>query len=186
MTRFDPDTHHRRSIRLRGYNYAQAGLYFVTVCAQGRVCLFGDVIDAEMRLNEFGHIAAEEWARTADIRPNVTVEAFVVMPNHVHGIVAIDDGDAPGTGTLQRAPTTERFGKPTSNSIPTIVRLFKSATTKRINALRGMPGVPVWQRNYYEHIVRDEDSLHRIRQYISENPARWADDAENPAREKSQ
>jgi len=98
------------------------------------------------------------------------------MPNHIHSIIILVDG---GRGTLQRAPTAEQFGKPTSDSIPTIVRLFKSATTKRINELRNTPGIPIWQRNYYEHIIRSEESLNRIRQYILDNPARWAFDREN-------
>lgn len=106
------------------------------------------------------------------------LDAFVVMPNHVHGIIALADHD--GRGTSQRGPTIERFGKPTSDSIPTILRLFKSATTKRINEMRDTPGLPVWQRNYYEHIIRNESSLDRIRQYIFDNPARWAIDRENP------
>jgi REP element-mobilizing transposase RayT len=104
------------------------------------------------------------------------------MPNHVHGIIILHERTTPdgSRGTLQRAPTLEHFGKPTSNSIPTIVRLFKSATTKRINIARTMPGIAVWQRNYYEHIVRDEGSLNRIREYIETNPWQWAVDRENP------
>lgn len=86
----------------------------------------------------------------------------------------------PGEGTLQRAPTVERFGKPTSNTIPTIVRLFKSVTTKRINELRDAPGVPVWQRNYHEHVIRDESEWECIRVYIQSNPYNWAEDSENP------
>ncbi len=186
--RFDPERHHRRSIRLPGYDYAQAGAYFVTIVTQGRECLFGQVVNGEMRLNDAGRIAQDEWLRTAVIRPRVTLDAFVIMPNHIHGIIALSDH---GRGTLQRAPTTddappdgaptvERFGKPTSDSIPTIIRLFKSATTKRINEMRHAPGVPAWQRNYYEHVIRDDASLNRIRRYIVDNPAQWADDDENP------
>ena len=173
---FDPEKHHRRSVRLQGYDYAQVGAYFVTIVTQGRECLFGDVMDGEMVLNEYGQIIVGEWERTADIRPNVSLDVFIAMPNHIHGIIMIADG----RGTLQRAPTTERFGQPTSNSIPTIIRLFKSVTTKRINVVRGMPGGAVWQRNYYEHIIRDESTLHCIREYIVNNPLRWAVDRENP------
>ncbi|MCP9448369.1 MAG: hypothetical protein NNA22_12480 [Nitrospira sp.] len=168
----------RRSIRLKGYDYSQAGAYFITIVTQDRACLFGDGVGGEIRLNGLGEIVRQEWLRTGHIRPNVELDAFVVMPNHVHGIIVLH-GD--GRGTLQRAPTTvERFGKPTSNTIPTIVRLFKSATTKRINERRGTPGAPIWQRNYYEHIIRDDESLNRIRQYIAENPLRWHLDRENP------
>ena len=172
-----PEKHHRRSIRLKGYDYSQPGAYFVTICVYNRACLFGDVAEGEMRLNAFGEIVHQEWLRTADIRPNVELDAFVVMPNHIHGIIILHDD---GRGTLQRAPTkTERFGKPTPNSIPTIVRLFKSATTKRVNEMRRTPGVPVWQRNYYEHIIRDDESMNRIREYIAQNPLRWHLDREN-------
>jgi REP element-mobilizing transposase RayT len=174
--RYNPEKHHRGSIRLKGYDYVQAGSYFVTICTIDRTCLFGEVVNEEMRLNPEGQIVHDEWIRSAMMRPRVILDLFVVMPNHLHGIIMLVDW---GRGTLQRAPTMERFGKPTSGSIPTIIRLFKSATTKRINELRGAPGIPVWQRNYYEHVIRNEASLSRIRQYIVENPARWAFDREN-------
>ena len=191
---YDPDRHHRRSIRLKGYDYSRPGIYLVTICTQGRECLFGQIVDGEMQLNHAGRIAQDEWLRSAELRPRVTLDAFVVMPNHIHGIIILTDRRR---GTLQRAPaeraptertpterapTVERFGKPTSDSIPTIVRLFKSAATKRINEMRRTPGVPVWQRNYYEHIVRTDASLQRIRAYIGSNPERWALDRENPGR----
>ncbi len=142
--------------------------------------MFGSVVDGEMRLNEFGVAVREEWLRTAILRPRVVLGEFILMPNHIHGIIVLsDDG---GRGTLQRAPTVEQFGKPTSDSIPTIVRLFKSATTKRINEMRGTPGSLVWQRNYCEHVMRNDESLNRICQYIATNPLRWAMDRENPNR----
>ena len=167
---------HRRSVRLTGYDYSQAGAYFITTCVQDRMLLFGEAVDGEMRLNEYGEIVRREWERTGKIRQDVGIDAFVIMPNHFHGIIVID----PGRGPLQRAPTTERFGKPTSNTIPTIVRLFKSTTTRQINEHRGTPSIAVWQRNYYEHMVRSEKSLNRIRQYIADNPLQWAMDRENP------
>ena len=171
--------HHRRSIRLKGYDYSQPGAYFITICAHNRKPLFGNVVKGKMRLNALGEIVRHEWLRTADIRPNVELDAFVLMPNHIHGIIILHDD---GRGTLQRAPTTEQFGKPTSNSIPTIVRLFKSVTTKHINEIRRTPGAPVWQRNYYEHIIRDSESMNRIQEYITQNPLRWHLDRENPHR----
>ena len=132
-------------------------------------------MDAEMRLNAAGWIVQDEWTRTAVIRVRVILDAFIVMPNHFHGIILIEC-----RGTLQRAPTLEQFGKPTSDSIPTIIRLFKSATTKRLNALRDTPGIPIWQRNYHEHIIRDESEFNRIREYVINNPAGWDKDEENP------
>ncbi len=173
----------RRSIRLRDYDYAQSGAYFITVCAHQRQCLFGEIVDGKMQINPFGEIVKEEWFKTAVIRPNVTLfdDEFVIMPNHIHGIIwIVDDVGA----RRRRAPTLERFGKPVSGSIPTIVRAFKSAVTRRINALRGTPGAPVWQRNYYEHVIRNEPALHHIREYIATNPARWAVDRENPNRQE--
>jgi len=177
MTDAVGEKHHRRSIRLAGCDYSQAGAYFVTVCAQDRICLFGDIMNGEMRLNDAGKIVHDEWLRTADIRSNVELDVFVVMPNHFHAIILLHPD---GRGTLQRAPTVEQFGKPTSNTIPTIVRLFKSVSTKRINEIRHTPGAAIWQRNYYEHIIRNDESLNRIREYIMTNPIRWEADEENP------
>lgn len=181
---YDPQIRHRRSIRLPGYDYSQPGAYFITIVTHNRACLFGNVEGEEVRLYVAGDIVRKEWLRTGDIRPNVELDAFVIMPNHIHGIIVLGcnalDESRPGEGTLQRAPTVERFGKPTCNTIPTIVRLLKSVTTKRINDLRASPGTPVWQRNYHEHVIRDEAELECIREYIQSNPCNWAEDSENP------
>ena len=191
---------------MQGFDYTRAGAYFITLCTHDRAWLFGDSLNGIVQLNPMGEIARAEWTRTGQVRPRVTIDAFVVMPDHLHGILVIEGqldtpagvdspsavdtppgahtspgADAPpGRGTLQRAPTTttwdraptsERFGHPTSGSIPTIVRLYKSTTTKRINILRGTPGMPVWQRNFYEHIIRTDGELDRIRGYIQANTA---------------
>jgi len=171
-----PDKHHRRSIRLSSYDYSQNGAYFVTVCTQNRECLFGEIENNEMRLNDAGRIVFEEWIKTGEIRNEIELDRWVVMPNHFHGILII----SVCRGTARRAPTAERFGQPVSGSIPTIIRSFKSAVTKRINELAGTPGVQLWQRNYFEHIIRNEGELNRIRQYILDNPVRWDTDRENP------
>lgn len=170
----------RRSIRLPDYDYTSGGVYFVTVCTYRRACVLGSVVEAEVSLSRFGALVREEWFRTATLRPYVELEeaAFVVMPNHVHGIIWIDD-DAVGA-RRRRAPAPERFGSPVRGSLATIVRAFKAVTTRRINELRGTPGEPFWQRNYYEHVIRDDRSLRQIRQYIADNPLRWATDSENP------
>jgi putative transposase len=184
--KYDPEKHHRRSIRLKGYDYTQPGAYLVTICTKDRLCLFGEVVDGEMRLNPWGEIVREEWLKTAQIRPYVRLheDEFVVMPNHVHGIIWIMDDDVVGAWR-RRAPTAdhdatlERFGAPYPVPfLPLSVR--SNPPHKRINALRNTPGVPIWQRNYYEHIIRNEDALNRIRQYIVDNPVRWASDRENP------
>lgn len=179
IMKYDSFKHHRRSIRLKGYDYTQAGVYFVTICVAQRECLFGEIVDGEMRLNEYGRIVAEEWARTATMRSNVELGEFVVMPNHAHGIIVLTDNDVGARRRL--APTTEQFGKPIAGSLPTIIRAFKSAVTYRINILRQTSGAPVWQRNYWEHIIRNERELERIRAYIINNPANWSIDEENPS-----
>jgi len=160
--KYNPEVHHRQSIRLKDFDYTRAGAYFVTVCTQGREGLFGEIKNGKMILNEYGEVVKSEWLKTPDLRPNIHLNEWIIMPNHIHGIIVIDDGRGTlprAQGTQQRAPTVERFGKPVSNSIPTIVRMFKSATTKKINEIRELPYTPVWQKNYYEHIIRDEDSL---------------------------
>ena len=183
-------SHHRRSIRLKEYDYTQPGAYFVTMVTWQREELFGQVVDGEMRLNDFGRIAREEWLKTEALRPNVILhdDEFVVMPNHVHGIIWIVEDVGVGA-RRRRAPTNaapppetvERFGKPVSASIPTILRAYKSAVTYRINALRDTPGAPLWQRNYYEHIVRDDKEFWATVNYIRDNPPNWQEDQENPA-----
>lgn len=174
---YNPDIHHRRSIRLRDYDYSRAGAYFITICTHSCECLLGNLVDGEIRLNKYGDIARDEWLKTGEIRRDVLMDAFVIMPNHVHGIITITDHRR---GTSRRAPTTEQFGKPVPNSIPTIVRLFKSASTKRINQSRNTPGARVWQRNYHEHVIRNDADLGRTREYIANNPRKWDMDSENP------
>jgi REP element-mobilizing transposase RayT len=173
---YSPGQHRRRSIRLSGYDYSQNGAYFITVCTKNRQCLLGEIENGEMRLNDAGRIVVAEWMKTAEIRSGIELDACVVMPNHFHGIFVVSDG----RGTARRAPTVERFGQPVPGSIPTVIRAFKSAVTKRINEMRQIPGEPLWQRNYYEHVIRNDDELNRIRQYIIDNPAKWDMDKENP------
>jgi putative transposase len=128
-----------------------------------------------MRLTDYGRIVSQEWEISAKIRHELTLDAFVVMPNHVHGVVIIKESNVGATGG-----SPVRSG-PRRHSLGSFLSGFKSATTKRINNLRHTPGVSVWQRNYYEHVIRNEQSLHRIREYITNNPARWDFDRENPA-----
>lgn len=131
-----------------------------------------------MRLDEAGGIVADGWMNTADARDEVALDEWVVMPNHIHGILVIaeDRGTADGRGTARRAPMAERFGRPVPGSVPTIIRSFKSAVTRRINELRQTPGAGLWQRNYWEHVIRDEAECDRIRAYIRDNPTRWEGD----------
>ncbi|KPL82164.1 hypothetical protein SE15_13880 [Thermanaerothrix daxensis] len=243
--RYDPTKHHRRSIRLKGYDYSQAGAYFITIVTQDRACLFGEVVDGAMRLNEYGRIVEFTWHDLVNHVTGIVLDTFVVMPNHVHGIVIITDAPddvtvgagsepaptatnpaptatkpaptttnlaptitkpapttmepaptatkpAPATmepaptttepapTTTDRAPTITTTAKPKRHALPEIIRQFKTFSARRINQCRQTANVAVWQRNYYEHIVRDEHALNRIRRYILDNPARWAFDRENP------
>jgi putative transposase len=163
---------HRRSIRLKGYDYRQAGMYFFTICTKDRAYLFGEVVDGEMRLNEKGQIVADTWQWLAIQYKHIVLDAWVIMPNHLHGIIVIVDEYC--RGGSRTAPTQQR--KP----IGRLIGAFKTVSTKHINNIRNTPGFPVWQRNYYEHIIRNEESLTQIRQYILNNPGQWEFDRENP------
>jgi REP element-mobilizing transposase RayT len=182
---FNPQKHHRRSIRLKGYDYTQPGAYFVTLVTHDRECLFGEIVDGEMRLNEAGRMAEWTWFDLPNHIDNIELDAFVVMPNHVHGIIIIREPVGAGSepAPTEPAPTSAPTAPPPANrnhGLPEIVRQFKTFSARRINALRNITGRPVWQRNYYEHIIRDEKSLKRIREYIAANPQQWANDDEHP------
>jgi REP element-mobilizing transposase RayT len=141
--------------------------------------VFGDVVDGKMLLNNFGRIVVKCWDAIPEHFRNVQLDEFVIMPNHIHGILVIYED---GRGTACRAPTVERFSKSVANSLPTIIRSFKSAISNRINKMRRTSGATIWQRNYYEHVIRNENKLNKIRQYIQTNPLKWHLDRENPER----
>ncbi|MDH4222848.1 MAG: transposase [candidate division Zixibacteria bacterium] len=167
----------RRSIRLKDYDYSQAGRYFVTICTQNCECIFGKVVNGNMRLNKFGRVVETEWRKTPAIRNTVKLDAFIVMPNHFHGIVIIVD-DVPVGATRRVAPTVSPILK--SNTLGAIIGQIKSIVTKKIHRM-GL-GHFRWQRNYWEHVIRNEDKLFKIRQYIQNNPLKWHLDRENPER----
>jgi REP element-mobilizing transposase RayT len=191
IMKYDPQKHHRRSIRLKGYDYTQAGAYFVTICTYQRMYVFGEVINGEMVLNETGKIARDEWFKTGELRPYVRLyeNEFVVMPNHAHGVIWIVDNVGTRRGRVhdwveQRAgqrpaPTAESFGKPVKGSIPTIVRAYKSAVTYAVNGAQNMRGAVLWQKNYYEHVIRNDRELKNIGWYILNNPLNWQLDRDN-------
>jgi REP element-mobilizing transposase RayT len=177
--KYDPQKHHRQSIRLRQYDYSWPGAYFVTLCVREKECVLGEIVDGEMRLSEWGRSVHAFWDEIPVHFPNVSIDGRVTMPNHGHAIIKIDH-DRRGAVA---APHDGKTGEETSPLRPTlgqIVAYYKYQTTKCINELRGMPGVPFWQRNYWEHVVRDEIDLNRIRQYIENNPLRWHEDQLNP------
>ena len=190
---YDPERHRRRSIRLKGYDYSQPGAYFITLCTQDRACLFGQVVDGEMRLNEAGRMIRAQWEGLSLRFPAIEWDVFVVMPNHVHGVIVIAGADnvradIVGAGLVPALIHGATMCGATTRVAPTvgdIVGAFKSMTT--LIYTRGVKhsGWPsfrgqLWQRNYYEHIIRNDESLNRVREYIAKNPLQWELDRENP------
>jgi putative transposase len=169
--RCEPDNR-RRSIRLKEYDYSQPAAYFVTICTQDRLCLLGEIVDGEMRLNGVGQIVADAWKWLAVQYSHVELDLSILMPNHVHGIIMIRDDIC--RGGSRTAPTGKR--KPLGR----LIGAFKTVSTKRINELRLTSGGPFWQRNYYEHVIRNEAELAEVREYILNNPACWDEDENNP------
>jgi putative transposase len=239
---YDPNIHHRRSIRLPQYDYAQPGAYFVTICTHERECVLGDIADGRMELNDLGDIAQGFWLQVPVRFPSVIIDACVTMPNHGHAIIVITDAGRgvvsppdpphPGTGIrrgvvatpdpahpdadirrgvvatpdpahpatgIRRGVVATPATTPTPARYPTdpwqggetpplrpltlgeIVAFYKYQTTKTINQIRDMVGTRFWQRNYWEHVIRNEAEMQRIREYIQANPARWRDDQLHPA-----
>ena len=205
MTR-DQAKHHRRSIRLQGYDYSQPGAYFVTICTQNYSYLFGDIVEGEMVLNEAGQMVQGVWDELPMHYPGIETDAFIIMPNHVHGIIVIQPSDVgPASSTVGAGPCAcpgdapqssdmghlrvgpPHLGQPqgvaptTRMSLADVVHRFKTLTTKRYtdavkhNGWKPFPG-RLWQRNYWEHVVRNERELYRIREYIINNPAKWESD----------
>jgi len=194
MVKFDPQRHHRRSIRLPEYDYAQAGAYYVTIVAWHRECLFGEMVDKEMMLSRFGLVAKQQWEKLPNRFPNIELGAYMIMPNHIHGIISI----AKRRGTV---PVPKKYGvneisndNDISSEIqggetpplrtPTlgqIVAYFKYQSTKEMNLLDDTGTVTkFWQRNYYEHVIRNETDLQNKTDYIEANPLLWDEDDENP------
>jgi putative transposase len=167
--KYSPELHHRRSIRLRGYDYSQPGAYFVTVCTHNGGLLL------ESQAAQEAVLAA--WQGLPMRFPAVALDEFVIMPNHVHGIICVVG--ARHASPLQGSADPTRPRGAVAGSLSAIVGSFKAAAAKRINAIRKTHGSPVWQRNYYERVIRDEEELGRVRQYIRDNPLRWDEDPEN-------
>ena len=175
--KFDPQKHHRYSIRLKDYDYSQAGAYYVTIDVQNRECFLGEIVNYEMVLNDAGKMMEEQWVALTERFPNIELDLYQVMPNHIHGIIVVG-------ATLAKRPV----GVVAQNKNPTlgdIIGAFKSITTHEYILGVDNKHWPqfykrLWQRNYYEHVVRDEKDLNRIRDYIQSNPANWDEDEENP------
>ncbi len=161
----------RHQIRLPDYDYRNPGAYFITICTHERQSLFGKIVSGQMVLNPYGEIAAACWKELPSHYQGITNETFIVMPNHVHGIIVIEDGNR--RAGLRPAPTI-------THSLFEMVRAFKAFSSRRINELRNSRGNPVWQRGYYEHVIRGENEFSEIGEYITFNPAKWETDCENP------
>lgn len=188
MKQYDPDIHQRRSIRLHDYNYAATGAYFVTICVHKRESLFGVMASGGVVLNEAGRMVAEVWQALPERFPRVILDECVIMPDHFHGVLFLQEGrgdscDRP-MGQGDRNIEGDHKDRPCGtapNSLGRIIQVFKSITTHAY--IRGVdqnhwPPFPgrLWQRNYYERIIRDDGELRQLREYVAGNPARWGQD----------
>lgn len=186
---YNPDIHHRRSIRLKGYDYSSGGAYFVTICTHGRECLFGRIVDDKMQLNDAGEMIEEWWAKLPGKFPDVVLDSAIVMPNHFHGIIVRVGADpcvCPAFSDPSACPGPD-LGQPhgTAPTLGDIMAWFKTMTTNAyIKGVKYSDWPPfsgrLWQRNYYERVIRNDNELFSIREYIMLNPSKWAEDEENP------
>ncbi len=188
---YNPKIHHRKSIRLKEYDYTNPNWYYITICTHNKEHLFGRIVNNKIQLNEYGIIVNEEWLKTKEIRKNIDLDYYIIMPNHIHGIIIIEyneEGatrwvapnndliipiDAKANGAIKKGASQRLTPTIQSNSLGSIIGQFKSVCTKRINKIDVMNTKPIWQRNYYEHIIRNDDDLYRIRKYIELNPLKW-------------
>ena len=191
-----PAKRHRKSIRLKGYDYTRSGFYFVTICCDRRQSLFGNIVNGAMQLNRYGEIVAESYRWLSRRYPYLILDEWIIMPNHFHGIMVITNEPrrvvSRNDPTVRTAPTLTRNDIVLTDknlpinpelkrkSLGRLIGAFKTVSTKEINLIRNTPGTKVWQRNYYEHIIRDERALHNIRQYIINNPLSWENDQLHP------
>ena len=197
----------RRRMRLEGYDYSTPGAYFVTACTQDRRPLFGRVIDGRMAANPLGTVVEDCWDELPDHYDSLALDAFILMPNHVHGVILLQDepnNASVGAGlqpAIPRNDAARRHGmheivrtsvgaglqpaipRPAASrrhGLPEIVRAFKTFSARKINRMRASTGASVWQRGFYDHVIRDEDELDRVRTYILDNPRKWSEDPDNP------
>ncbi len=220
---YNPDKHHRRSIRLKEYDYSRPGFYFVTVCIFKRECLFGEIINGRIHLSQYGEIVSTKWFGLSGHFGYVIPYEFIIMPNHIHGIININEpaeAGSPRSGTgefekrlskcdkglintgshppkdikisnvhenqihekINMSRETIKVGGdiPHQQELGKIIAYFKYISTKHVNMVRKTPGMKLWQRNYYEHIIREENELTNVQQYIIKNPQKWEFDNENP------
>lgn len=198
---YNTNIHHRKSIRLKGYDYSQAGAYFITICCRERKCFFGNIENHKIILNEFGNVAYNEWNKLPERFKNVELDVFQIMPNHMHAILvlvvgatlavahdnnnAVDDITNINTGAINRARVNRAPTTTTTITVGGIIGAYKSLVANKCleiykqqwTEVNGAPTMgKLWQRNYYEHIIRNEQSYQTISNYIINNPAKWNDD----------
>ena len=169
--------HHRKSIRLKGYDYSQQGCYFVTICTKNRMPLFGEIAGGEMNLNFWGRITDECWQAIPDHYPHVSLDEYVIMPNHIHGIIVINPSGGVGVQNvepLRHEYQINQYQHIIPKSLGSIVRGFEIGVTKWFRHHTDIH--TVWQRNFHDHVIRNEEGLNRIRQYIMDNPKNWEKD----------
>ncbi|MDR2652774.1 MAG: transposase [Prevotellaceae bacterium] len=181
MVIFNPNIHHRRSIRLKGYDYSQSGLYFITICCQGKICYFGKIETCKMLLNDLGKITQQYWLEIPQHFPHAILHEYIIMPNHIHGIIELTGVGAKNVSPNPNSPKSCNINndseaknvsplpRGTSQTIGSIIRGFKIGVTKQL-------GFSIWQRNYYEHIIRNETAYQNISNYIIHNPEKWHGD----------
>ena len=181
-----------RSLRLQNYDYSQPGAYFVTVCTHKKRFLFGQIVDGDMYLNKTGYLVQSIWEYLPVRFPAIQLDTFIVMPNHIHGIITIGE-DRVGTihavsyrraagsrGTNGELPLPQTRIQRRRMLLPKVIGYFKMNSSKRVNMMHNTQGTSLWQRNYYEHVIRSEDELQQIREYILNNPTHWFEDPDNP------
>jgi REP element-mobilizing transposase RayT len=172
---------HRKQLRLRGYDYAFPGVYFVTICSAGKLAVFGAVSGEKIVLSPAGEIVRSEWIALAERFAGLLLDEFVIMPNHLHGVLAfVGRAGGASLGPTGGASPAPEGGASPSPTLFAVMGAFKSISTIKVNKLLGRRGVPLWQRSYYEHIVRTGEDLRKIQRYILENPLIWSLDPENP------
>ena len=187
---YDPQQHNRRTIRWEGYDYSQSGGYFITICASRKRCVFGAINNGVVRLNHYGRIVKHEWQQSAILRAEIALDEFVIMPNHFHAIVLLNVGARGGAPNDTKRSTLTEIGRTAvrpydapSHNLGAMINGFKGSVTRHINTYRDehqLSRVSVWQRNYYERVIRDENELNATRRYIIENPLNWASDEYAP------
>ncbi len=176
---YNPQIHHRRSIRLPQYDYTRAGAYFVTLCCHQKKCLFGEIERGIMELNAIGEVVQQVWLNLPNHFPQVELDDFVIMPNHLHGIVCLLGNDDLINSEPSITPTTQMLNGTIKGSLGAILQNFKSVSTRRVNKVTRNSGT-IWQRNYYERVIRGDRAYENIKRYIQQNPLKWEQDPENP------